>query len=137
MPKLKHNRLYFQFCNSSPLLQQRISTPNAQPDLGLSGLQNVLCNQASYYNSDHHSLRQAGCSEPQPCKSKYFHQVLSSWAPYCPSLPFKHSPPKSILFAFPKALCPLLGPLRAPPPKSTELLKDLHKAGAASSTGLA
>lgn len=49
-------------------------------------------------------------------KPKCFHQALSGRAPYGPPLPFKHSPPNSTPFPFPKALCLLLGPLRAPPP---------------------
>lgn len=127
--------MYLPPCNSSPLLQERLSAPNAQPDLGLSGLQNVLCNQASDYNSDHHS-RDSGVFRTAAPQVRVFSPGAFKLGTCLPPLPFKHSPPKSILFAFPTALCPLLGPLRAPPPTRTELLKGLQKARAASSTRL-
>ena len=67
------------------------------------------------------------CAEPQPCKPRYFHQVLSSWAPACPSLPFKHSLSQRVFcLLFPQYSLPSLpGPLRASPPTYIGQLKDL------------
>lgn len=68
------------------------------------------------------------CAEPQPCKPRYFHQVLSSWAPACPSLPFKHSlSQRAFCLLFPQHSLPSLPRrLREPPRIDTGLLKDLR-----------
>lgn len=129
--------VYFQFCNPGPVLRQQISVPNAQPDLGLSSLRNVLCNQASCSHSDHRS----------PGQGLVFRTAALQVRAFPPGAfkPGTALPPLSLLSTFSSkehsvcfshsTQCPLLGPLRAPPPTGTELLTALHKARAASSTG--
>lgn len=110
--------MYLPSCNSSPLLQRRLSAPNAQPGLGLSGLQNILCNQASDYNSDRRS-RDSGVFRTAAPQVGAFSPGAFKPGTCLPPLPFKHSPPK--------ALCPRRGPLRAPAPTRTAPLTGLRK----------
>lgn len=120
-----------------PVLQQRTGTPNAQRGLGLSGLQNVLCTQASCCISAHHSLRQAAVFRTAALQGQVFAPgafKLGTFLPPLSLLSTLSSKEHSVCFSQ-STHCPLLGPLRATPPTCTELLKDPHNARTASSIG--